>query len=201
MTRAQFIKKVLNTYFPNPKIPLKHKDNYTLLIATLLSAQATDAKVNEITAILFKKASCAKKMLKLSLKELENIIKPCGLYRNKAKNILKLSKMLVEHYNSKVPSTFEDLESLPGIGHKTASVVMSHAFKIPAFPVDTHIHRCAKRWGLSNGKNVKQTEKDLKKLFLEKDWNKLHLQIIYFARKYCPARAHKKQDCPICSKL
>ncbi len=199
--KARLVQKILNHYFPNPKISLKHKSAYTLLIATLLSAQSTDKKVNETSPLLFKKASTAKKMIKLKISEIEKIIKSIGLSKNKAKAIYNLSKILVEKYKSKVPKTFEELESLPGVGHKTASVVMSQAFNIPAFPVDTHIHRCAKRWELSNGKNVKQTEEDLKKLFPKKSWNKLHLQLIYFARKYCTARGHIKKRCPICSKI
>jgi endonuclease-3 len=199
--KAKLIKEILNKYFKNPKIPLHHSNTYTFLIAILLSAQATDKKVNEITPILFKKAKNPKDMLKLKLSEIEKIIKPIGLYKTKARNILNLSKILVEKYNSKVPKTFEELESLPGVGHKTASVLMAQKFKEPAFPVDTHIHRCAKRWKLSDGKNVKKTEEDLKKLFDKKDWIKLHLQIIYFAREFCKAQNHKKEECPICSKI
>ena len=199
--RAKIVQKILHEYFPNPKIPLKHINLYTFLIAILLSAQSTDAKVNEITPFLFKKAPNPKKMLKLSLKELEKIIKPIGLAPQKAKAILSLSKTLVEQYNSKVPKTFEELESLRGVGHKTASVIMSQGFKKPAFAVDTHIHRCAKRWKLSNGKNVKKTEVDLKKLFDKKSWSKLHIQIIYYAREYCPAKGHKISNCPICLKI
>lgn len=197
--RIELITQILNQFFPDPKIPLDHKDNYTLLIATLLSAQCTDARVNLTTPKLFKKADTPKKMTLLSVKEIEEIIRPCGLAPTKAKAIWNLSKILLEKYQSQVPSSFEELESLPGVGHKTASVVMIHAFHTPAFPVDTHIHRCAKRWKLSSGKSVVQTEKDLKKLFPKKDWEKLHLQIIYFARAYCPARVHKSESCPICS--
>jgi endonuclease III len=199
--RAKLVKKILDKYFPNPKITLDHKNLYTFLIAILLSAQTTDKKVNEITKILFAKAKTPKEMLKLSQKKLEKIIKPIGLYSTKAKSILALSKILVDKYNSKVPNTFEELEALPGVGHKSASVIMSQGFKKFAFPVDTHIHRCAKRWKLSNGKSVKQTEKDLKELFDKRTWNKLHLQIIYFAREYCPAKGHIKANCPICSKI
>ncbi len=196
--RIKIIKKKLDEYYPNPKIPLKHKNTFTLLIAVMLSGNSTDKKVNEITPLLFKKASSPKQMIKLKLKELEKIIKPCGLYRTKAKAILETSEILLEKYKGKVPKTFEELESLPGVGHKTASVVMS-AFHKPAFPVDTHIHRCAKRWGLSSGKNRKQTEEDLKKIFSKKKWHKAHLQIIYFGREYCKARGHDKKSCPICS--
>ena len=199
--RSKIIKKILDEYFPDPKVPLKHKNLYTLLIAVVLSAQATDAKVNEITSLLFKKASTPKKMLLISQKNLEKIIRPIGLYKKKARSILELSKILVEKYSSKIPSAFEELESLPGIGHKTAGVIMSQGFKKDAFPVDTHIHRCAKRWKLSNGKSIKKTEKDLKGLFSKKDWNKIHLQIIYFGKKYCKAKAHDPRACPICKKL
>lgn len=197
--RALLIKQILNDYFPNPPIPLHHTSHYTLLISVLLSARATDKKVNEITPSLFKLADTPKKMLTIPLEMIQSIIRPCGLSPFKAKSILALSKILVEKHQCKVPSTFEELEELPGVGHKTASVVMAQAFQEPAFPVDTHIHRCAKRWKLSSGKNVKKTEEDLKKLFLKKDWIKLHLQIIYFARKYCPAKTHKIENCPICS--
>jgi len=199
--KAKFIQKILNKYFPNPKIPLNHTNLYTFLIAILLSAQATDKKVNEITPKLFDKADTPKKMLKFSQKELEKIIKPIGLAPKKSKAILSLSKILKEKFASKVPSTFEELESLPGVGHKTASVIMSQGFNKAAFPVDTHIHRCAKRWKLSNGKNVKKTEEDLKKLFPKSSWKKLHIQIIYFARKYCPAKKHVIKNCPICFKI
>ncbi len=196
--RAAFVQKILDEKFPNPDIPLDHKDPFTLLIAVLLSAQCTDKKVNEVTPKLFTLASTPKAMAKLSSQDIEKIIKPCGLAPTKSKAIQKLSKILVESYNSYVPETLAELEHLPGVGHKTASVVLCQAFKKPAFPVDTHIHRCAKRWKLSSGKNVTQTEKDLKKLFPKMSWIKLHLQIIYFARKYCPAKKHVVEDCPIC---
>jgi endonuclease-3 len=199
--RVLLISKVLDELFPDPKIPLKHKDPYTLLIAVLLSAQCTDERVNLITPHLFAKADTPQKMIKLSVSEIEEIIKPCGLYKAKSKAIWQLSKDLIEQHDGKVPRTFEELEKLPGVGHKTASVVMVQAFHTPAFPVDTHIHRCAHRWKLSNGKSVEQTEKDLKRLFPEDQWSKVHLQIIYFARKYCPARGHKKDLCPICNKI
>jgi endonuclease III len=200
-THAQKIGKILDALFPSPEIPLNHKDIYTLLIAVLLSAQSTDARVNEISPLLFRKADTPAKMIKLQVAEIEEIIRPIGLAPTKAKAIWNLAKKILEEHKGKVPSTFEELEDLPGVGHKTASVVMAQGFHKPAFPVDTHIHRCAKRWGLSSGKNVVQTEKDLKKAFPEKDWIKRHLQIIFFARKYCPARGHDKEKCPICSQL
>lgn len=200
MTPKQ-IQEILNAHFPHPEVPLHHTDPYTLLIAVLLSAQCTDVRVNSVTPQLFAIACDPYAMILLSSQEIEEIIRPCGLYRTKAKAIWHLSKELIEKYEGKVPSSLEELESLPGVGHKTASVVMAQAFHKPAFPVDTHIHRCAKRWGLSQGKTVAQTEEDLKKLFPKKSWNKLHLQIIYFARQYCPARAHKPSLCPICSKF
>lgn len=199
--KAAEIQKILDELFPDPAIPLLHKDPYTLLIAVLLSAQCTDARVNTITPLLFQKADTPEKMVNLSIDEIEEIIRPCGLAPSKAKHIWKLSEMLIKEHNGQVPASFDSLEALPGVGHKTASVVMIQAFDIPAFPVDTHIHRLAKRWGLSNGKSVEQTEKDLKRLFPKKAWKKLHLQIIYYARKYCPARGHSIADCPICSTL
>ena len=199
--KTQFIKKMLDKLYPNPPIPLKHRDPYTLLIAVLLSAQCTDARVNKITPILFNKAHHPKAMLQLKVSEIEEMIRPCGLAARKSHAIWKLSQILEERYKGKVPRTFEELEALPGVGHKTASVVMAQSFGIPAFPVDTHIHRLAKRWGLSAGKTVVQTEKDLKKVFKKEDWVKLHLQMIYFAREYCPALNHKPESCPICSKL
>ena len=199
--KARFIQKTLDELFPNPQIPLSHKDPYTLLIAVLLSAQSTDARVNQVTPHLFAKASTPQDMIKLSIDEIATIIRSCGLSNTKAKAIWNLSKILLEKYRGKVPASFSALESLPGVGHKTASVVIIQAFHKPAFPVDTHIHRLAKRWGLSSGKNVKQTEKDLKGLFPKKTWSKLHLQIIYFARKFCKALGHRKDACPICSKI
>ncbi len=199
--RASLIKKNLDKYFPDPPIPLKYTNTFTLLIAVLLSAQSTDNIVNTVTPLLFKKAKTPQKMKDLPIKTIETIIRPCGLAPTKSKAIHNLSKMLIEEYGGKVPNTFEDLEKLPGVGHKTASVVMAMAFHIPALPVDTHIFRCAKRWGLSRGKTVAQVEKDLKKLFPKDQWILLHLQIIYFARKFCPAKNHDKNQCPICSKL
>jgi len=195
------IKCILDELYPAPPIPLKHCDPYTLLIAVLLSAQCTDARVNIVTPHLFKRADIPEKMVLLDVSEIQSIIRSCGLAPRKAKAIWELSQILIEEHGGSVPASFEALEALPGVGHKTASVVMSQAFGQPAFPVDTHIHRCAKRWGLSNGKNVKQTEVDLKKAFPKKEWNRLHLQIIYFAREYCPARGHIVANCPICSLL
>ena len=186
--KVEFIIKSLEELYPKTRIPLNHKDPYTLLIAVLLSAQCTDERVNQITPKLFKIADSPKKMIKLSIKEIEDIIRPCGLSPMKSKGIFGLSKMIIEKHDGKVPENFEDLETFPSVGHKTASVVMSQAFGFPAFPVDTHIHRLMYRWGLSNGKNVKTTEKDAKRLFPKKLWNKLHLQIIYYGREYCPAR-------------
>lgn len=204
MTRAEkaiLISKTLDKFYPNPPIPLNHKDAYTLLISVLLSAQCTDVRVNQVTPFLFKKADSPQKMIKLSVDTIREIIKPCGLSPAKSKAIHRLSELLLEQHNGKVPNTFEELEALPGVGHKTASVVMSQAFGVPAFPVDTHIHRLIWRWGLSSGKNVVETENDCKKLFPESTWNKLHLQIIYFGREYCPARGHDPKNCPLCSKI
>tara|TARA_Y100000589_G_C27102985_1_gene608856 strand:+ start:335 stop:967 length:633 start_codon:yes stop_codon:yes gene_type:complete len=194
------IVRILRKEFPDTPVPLDHENDYTLLVAVLLSAQCTDERVNKITPFLFAKADNPKDMLKLEVDEIREIIKPCGLSPRKSKAIYGLSKIIMEKHNGKVPSSFTDLEALPGVGHKTASVVMAQAFNIPAFPVDTHIHRLMYRWGLSNGKNVEQTEKDAKRLFPKEIWNDLHLQIIFFGRKYCPARGHKAEECPICSK-
>jgi len=196
--KAKEIGKILDKLYPNVPVPLDHEDPYTLLVAVILSARCTDIKVNEVTPILFAKADTPQKMVKLKVAEIQKIIKPCGLSPAKAKNIHATSQIILDQHDGKVPMTFEELEALPGVGHKTASVVMSQAFHKPAFPVDTHIHRLAERWGLSSGKNVKQTEEDLKKLFPESSWNKVHLQIIYFGREYCPARGHVKEECPIC---
>ncbi len=197
-TKAKKIQKILRDLYPNPAIPLQHKDSYTLLIAVVLSAQCTDARVNTVTPELFTKADSPLKMVKLSVSEIERVIRPCGLAPTKAKAIWNLSKILCEKYAGEVPCTFEALEGLPGVGHKTASVVMAQAFQQPAFPVDTHIHRCAKRWGLTEGKTVERTEADLKAIFPKKHWIHLHLQIIYFAREYCQARVHDPKQCPIC---
>jgi len=186
--KVQFAIDTLEKIYPEVPIPLRHKDPYTLLIAVLLSAQSTDARVNIITPILFEKADNPYDMIKLSVEEIKEIIKPVGLSPMKSKGIYGLSKILIEKHDGKVPQTFEDLEALPSVGHKTASVVLSQAFGIPTFPVDTHIHRLMYRWNLSNGKNVVQTEKDAKRLFPKEIWNKLHLQIIYYGREYSPAR-------------
>ncbi|HYF70235.1 MAG TPA: endonuclease III [Ohtaekwangia sp.] len=191
---------ILEKLYPDPEIPLHHKDAYTLLISVLLSAQCTDERVNKTTPFLFKKADNPYDMVKMSADEIREIIKPCGLSPMKSKGIYGLSKILIDKYDGEVPGSFEELEALPAVGHKTASVVMTQWFGQPAFPVDTHIHRLAYRWGLSNGKSVEQTEKDLKRLIPEEKWNKAHLQIIYFGREYCPARGHQWQQCPICSK-
>ncbi len=199
-TISKEVVKTLEKLYPETPIPLEHEDAYTLLIAVLLSAQCTDERVNKITPLLFKRAKTPEKMIQLDVKEIEEIIRPCGLSPRKSKAIYELSQILIDRYNSKVPESFEALESLPGVGHKTASVVMSQAFGHPAFPVDTHIHRLAKRWQLSEGKNVEQTERDLKALFPKKLWNKLHLQIIFFGREYCPAKQHNPYECPICSR-
>ncbi len=196
--RVNFIIEKLEELYPQTPIPLDHSDAYTLLIAVLLSAQCTDKRVNEVTPYLFARASTPAQMIKLEVEEIREIIKPCGLSPTKSKAIFELSHLLLEKHAGQVPNSFEALEALPGVGHKTASVVMSQAFGVPAFPVDTHIHRLMYRWKLSNGKNVMQTEHDAKRLFAEKLWNKLHLQIIFYGREYCPARGHKKEDCPIC---
>lgn len=186
--KINFIIETLEAYYPTVPIPLDHTDPYTLLIAVLLSAQSTDKRVNQITPLLFDRAMNPHQMIKLSVEEIRDIIRPVGLSPMKSKGIFELSHILIDKYQGEVPADFEALESLPAVGHKTASVVMSQAFGIPAFPVDTHIHRLMYRWGLSNGKNVIQTEKDAKRLFPEELWNKLHLQIIYYAREYSPAR-------------
>lgn len=199
--RAKAIFRILEEEFPEVPIPLDHKDAYTLLIAVLLSAQCTDERVNKITPLLFARADNPFDMVKMSIEEIKEIIRPCGLSPMKSKGIYGLSKILIEKYNGEVPQTFEQLEELPAVGHKTASVVMSQAFGFPAFPVDTHIHRLAYRWKLSTGKSVEKTEKDLKALFDIETWNKIHLQIIFFGRKYCPARGHNPYQCPICSKF
>jgi endonuclease-3 len=201
MTRAEKaarIKDILDELYPLPPIPLTHEDPFTLLIAVLLSAQTTDARVNMVTPELFRKASNAEEMARVSVEEILEIIRTCGLAPQKAKNIRRLSEMLVERHDGEVPADIDALEQLPGVGHKTASVVMCQAFGIPAFPVDTHIHRLAARWGLSDGKNVEKTERDLKALFGPGDWINLHLQIIYFGREHCPALRHDLANCRIC---
>lgn len=199
--RVAFIADTLERLFPETPVPLDHSDAYTLLIAVLLSAQCTDERVNQITPALFARANNPYDMVKLGIEEIREIIKPCGLSPAKSKAIWGLSDILINQHKGEVPESFEELEALPGVGHKTASVVMSQAFGHPAFPVDTHIHRLAQRWKLTNGKNVEQTEKDLKRLFPKETWNKLHLQIIFFGRKYCPARGHKEEECPICGQI
>ena len=195
--KSKIIGEILDDLYPKTPIPLDHEDPYTLLVAVMLSAQTTDKKVNEVTPRLFKIANTPKKMLQLSYEDLYQIIKPCGLGPAKASNILKLSKMITEIHKGKVPKNFEELEQLPGVGHKTASVVMSQAFGYPAFAVDTHVHRCMYRWGLSSGKSVVQTEKDAKRLFPKDRWSKLHLQIIFYGREYCPAKNFNPNNCPI----
>ena len=196
--RANYIASRLETLYPNVLVPLDHSSHYTLLIAVLLSAQCTDERVNKVTPHLFKRAKTPRQMINLSYEEIYSIIKPCGLGPKKSRAILKLSSILVDQFNSIVPNDIALLEKLPGVGHKTASVVVSQAFNIPSFPVDTHIHRLAQRWGLTNGKNVKQTEKDLKNVFEKKDWNKLHLQIIFWGREFCTARSCWGLECKIC---
>lgn len=193
--------QILDQYFPHPEIPLQHKDPYTLLIAVLLSAQCTDLRVNQVTPLLFAKASTPEQMAELSEEEICECIRSCGLAPTKAKAIRELSKILAAQYAGIVPASFEALESLPGVGHKTASVVMVQAFHQPAFPIDTHILRCAVRWGLTDSKQVKEVERVLKEAFPKKDWGKRHLQIILFARTFCTARGHDIHACPICSKL
>ncbi|NUN13302.1 MAG: endonuclease III [Myxococcales bacterium] len=196
--KAAKIAAILDELFPDPPIPLEHQDPFTLLVAVILSAQCTDKKVNEVTPKLFELAKTPQQMTELGAERILQVIRPCGLSPQKSKNIAAMSEILVERYHGQLPPNFVDLESLPGVGHKTASVVMAQAFGHPAFPVDTHIHRLAWRWGLSSGKNVAETERDLKELFPPENWTKLHLQIIYFGRNFCPARGHRPQQCPIC---
>jgi len=198
MERVEYIISYLDSIYPDTPIPLTHQNHYELLIAVLLSAQCTDERVNQVTPSLFSLANNPDMMIKLSSQKIYEIIKPCGLGPKKSKAIYDLSNILVREYKSQVPESFEALESLPGVGHKTASVVMSQGFGHPAFPVDTHIHRLAQRWGLTNGKNVNQTEKDLKRLFPIENWNKLHLQIIFYGREYCTARGCDGTKCPMC---
>jgi len=197
--KALHISHILADLYPETPIPLDHNDPYTLLVAVLLSAQCTDARVNLVTPSLWQLADNPYDMSRVSVESIRGIIRPCGLSPRKSKAISELSKILIDKYQGVVPQSFEDLEALPGVGHKTASVVMSQAFGVPAFPVDTHIHRLAYRWCLSTGKNVVKTEHDLKRLFPKEIWNKLHLQIIFFGREYCPARGHDMHQCPICS--
>ena len=191
--KAKFILEQLEKLYPETPVPLDHKDAYTLLIAVLLSAQCTDERVNKITPVLFEKADSPHAMVKLSIEEIQAIIRPCGLSPMKSKGIYQLSHILLDEYGGQVPADIEALEKLPGVGHKTASVVMAQAFGVPAFPVDTHIHRLLTRWGISTGKNVKETEEAAKKLFPKETWNKLHLQIIFYGREYSPARSPKKE--------
>ncbi len=193
------IQAILDELYPTVDIPLAHQDPFTLLVAVLLSAQTTDKKVNQVTPALFARACTPQAMAELEEEEIRRLIRAIGLAPSKARNLKALSHLLVERHQGQVPRSFEELEALPGVGHKTASVVMAQAFGEPAFPVDTHIHRLARRWGLSSGKNVAETERDLKRHFPRKAWNKLHLQIIYFGRQYCPALRHRPQECPICS--
>jgi len=197
--KVAFTINKLEELYPEIPVPLDHTDAYTLLVAVLLSAQCTDVRVNQVTPALWKLADNPFDMAKQKVEDIKAIIRPCGLSPQKSKAISVLSSMLVEKYNGEVPASFEALEELPGVGHKTASVVMAQAFDVPAFPVDTHIHRLLYRWNFTNGKNVVQTEKDAKRLFPEELWNRLHLQIIFFGREYCPARGHKIETCPICS--
>lgn len=197
--RVAYILRTLGELYPQPPIPLDHKDPYTLLVAVLLSAQCTDARVNLVTPALWQLADTPEAMAKVPVEAIREVIRPCGLSPQKSKAISRLSEIITEQHNGQVPQSFAELEALPGVGHKTASVVMAQAFGIPAFPVDTHIHRLAQRWGLTSGKNVAQTEKDLKRLFPKEHWNSLHLQIIYYGREYCSARGCDGTVCPICT--
>ena len=197
--KAERIQAMLEELYPETPVPLDHESPFQLLISVLMSAQTTDLKVNQVTPELFKKGPTPEKMSVLEVSTIQSLIREVGLAPTKAKNIKRLSELLIERHQGDIPSTFEELEALPGVGHKTAGVVLAQAFGIPAFPIDTHIHRLAARWGLSNGKNVDQTEKDLKAVFPKEAWNDLHLQIIFFGREYCPARYHDLSQCPICS--
>lgn len=199
--KAAFISAKLEDLFPDPPIPLDHHDAYTLLVAVLLSAQCTDERVNQVTPKLFALANNPFAMSKLAEEQIEEIIRPCGISKNKARAIKKLSEMLVQNHGGVIPGDMAELEKLPGVGHKTASVVMIQAFGQPAFPVDTHIHRLAERWGLSSGKSVEQTEADLKALFPEESWAALHLRIIYYGRQFCKAKGHDPAQCPICNAI
>ena len=198
-SKVKIILKTLNKIYPKTPVPLKHKNNFTLLVSVLLSAQCTDVNVNNVTKSIYPKYNKPEHFVKLGRKKIEKLIRSIGIFRIKAKSIYNLSKTLVEKYKGRVPKTFEELEELPGVGHKTASVVMAQGFGQPAFPVDTHIHRLAQRWGLTNGENVVQTEKDLKRIFPMKYWNKLHLQIIFYGREYCKARECYGITCKICT--
>lgn len=197
--KAAQIHQILEELYPTVPVPLDHTDPYTLLVAVLLSAQCTDVRVNQVTPHLWELTDKPEEMMHVPVDDIREIIRPCGLSPRKSKAIKELSRIITEDYGGEVPQDWAKLEALPGVGHKTAAVVMSQAFGVPAFPVDTHIHRLAYRWGLTTGKNVEKTEKDLKRLFPEESWNKLHLQIIFFGREYCPARSHKMLECPICS--
>jgi endonuclease-3 len=197
--KAERIRGILEHHYPSPPVPLQHDDPYTLLIAVLLSAQCTDERVNQVTPLLFEKARTPDEMVRLSVPEIRAVIRPCGLSPAKSKAIAGLSRILLDEHGGEVPGSFEALEALPGVGHKTAGVVMVQAFGHPAFPVDTHIHRLASRWGLSQAKNVEQTERDLKRLFPEGLWGWAHLAMIFFGREHCPARGHELAECPICS--
>ncbi len=196
--KSSFILKTLNDFYPNPPIPLHYQNEFTFLVAVLLSAQCTDARVNTVTPLLFKDGKTPEHMREIGLDKIYEIIRPCGLAPRKSKAIYDLSAILLEKYEGEVPRSLEELEELPGVGHKTASVVMAQMFHVPTFPVDTHIHRLATRWKLTSGKNVVETERDLKKIFPQESWNKLHLQIIYYGREFCPARSHDIEKCPIC---
>ena len=196
--KAERIQHMLESLYPETPVPLDHENSFQLLVAVLMSAQTTDLKVNEVTPDLFKLGPIPEKMAALEVEQIQSLIKQVGLAPTKAKNIKRLSELLIERHNGEIPNTFDELEALPGVGHKTAGVVLAQAFGIPAFPIDTHIHRLAARWGLSNGSNVERTEKDLKAVFPKQAWNDLHLQIIFFGREYCPARFHDLTTCPIC---
>jgi len=196
--RVMLIFETLQRLYPEPPVPLDHKDPYTLLIAVLLSAQCTDERVNTVTPHLFARADSPERMITLTVDDIRDIIRPCGLSPQKSKAIHRLSEILLKQHDGRVPANFDALEALPGVGHKTASVVMAQAFDVPAFPVDTHIHRLAQRWGLSRGRNVTETERDLKRLFPRDYWNKLHLQIIFYGREYCTARGCDGRVCPLC---
>lgn len=197
--KAERIQNMLEELYPEIPVPLDHETPFQLLIAVLMSAQTTDLKVNQVTPELFRQGPTPEKMASLEVAHIQSMIREVGLAPTKAKNIKRLSELLLERHDGEIPNTFEELENLPGVGHKTAGVVLAQAFGIPAFPIDTHIHRLAARWGLSNGRNVEQTEKDLKAVFPKNAWNDLHLQIIFFGREYCPARYHDLSQCPICS--
>lgn len=197
--KAERIQSMLEELYPETPVPLDHDTPFQLLVAVLMSAQTTDLKVNQVTPELFRQGPTPEKMAELEVSQIQSMIREVGLAPTKAKNIKRLSELLLERHQGNIPNTFEELEALPGVGHKTAGVVLAQAFGIPAFPIDTHIHRLAARWGLSSGRNVDQTEKDLKAIFPKEAWNDLHLQIIFFGREYCPARYHDLSECPICS--